>query len=428
MRVEEVASRDVVRAAIVGTGYIADYHARGIQQADGVDLVAVCDVNLVLAQRFGAQWGVPRFSSLETMLAEQHVDVVHVLVPPDLHHRLAKSAMEAGVHVLLEKPMCASAEEASDLVAFAADNGLKLGVNHSMLFEGAFQRLRDHIHAGDLGPIDQVTFSYLSELPFIRFGPFGNWMLREPGNALLEIGSHPISGLIDLIGVPDELDVVADRDLILPGGGRAYRRWRIRARAGRTVADINIDLRPGFPQRTIAVRGLLGAATADLDANTCIIDRRVPGSPDFERYARSKSQSAQHRQQARSTLVDYLLSKAKVRKKGSPYQLSLQNSIASFYAGLRSPDGLDRRISGDLGRSVVDICETIIGKAALKGRVETVRGQPEAKLKPTVLVIGGTGFIGKTLIRQLLDQGHAVLARAPPANVKRAGPICYAAK
>ena len=412
MRVKEVASRDVVRAAIVGTGYIAEYHARGIENSDGVDLVAVCDVNLALAQRVGAQWGVPGYDSLATMLAERRVDVVHVLVPPDLHHQLAKAALEEGVHVLLEKPMCASAEEASDLVEIAVAKGLTLGVNHSMLFEGAFQRLRDHIHAGDLGPIDHLTFSYFSELPFIRFGPFGNWMLREPGNVLLEIGSHPISGLIDLIGVPDQLDVVADRDLVLPGGGRAYRRWRIRARAGRTAADINIDLRPGFPQRTVAVRGLLGTATADLDANTCIIDRRIPGSPDFERHQRSKLKSAQHRKQARSTLVDYLLSKAKVRKKGNPYQLSLQNSIASFYAGLRSPDGLDRRISGNLGREVVDTCETIIGKAALKGRVAAIRGEPEAGLKPNILVIGGTGFIGKALIKQLLDEGHAVRAAA----------------
>ena len=76
---------------------------------------------------------------------------------------------------------------------------------------------------GDLGPLDHVTINYFAELPFIRFGPFGNWMLREPGNALLEIGPHPISGLVDLIGVPDEIQVTADRDIVLPGGARAYR-------------------------------------------------------------------------------------------------------------------------------------------------------------------------------------------------------------
>ena len=405
-------SRDQVRAAIVGTGYIANFHARGIQNADGVELVAVCDPNLTVARPFASSWGVPAYASIEEMLAEQRVDVVHVLVPPDLHHPLAKVALESGANVFLEKPMCVSAEESRDLLAIATAKGLTVGVNHSMLFEGAFRRLRDHVRSGDLGPIDHLTFNYFTELALIRFGPFGNWMLREPGNALLEIGPHPISGLIDLIGVPDEVEVVADRDIELPGGGRVYRRWSIRARAGRASAHINIDLGPGFPQRTVAVRGLLGAAHADLDANICTIDRRTPASLDFERLARSSSQAAQIRSQSRSTLTNYILSKAKLRKSGNPYSMSIHDSIACFYAGLSSPAGLDSRIAGDFGRQVIETCETIISKAGLNGRVERPRVTLTAGLKPTVLVLGGTGFIGRALVTQLLDKGHVVRAAA----------------
>ena len=401
-----------IRAAIVGAGYIADFHARAIKAARGVDLVAVCDVNATAVEAFAKSWGVPAYTSLETMLAEQRLDVVHVLVPPDLHHKVAKAALEAGISVLLEKPMCASADETLDLLAIANAKGLTVGVNHSMLFEGAYQRLRGHVRRGALGPLDHVTINYFTELPFIRFGPFGNWMLREPGNALLEIGPHPISGLVDLIGVPDEINVTADRDIVLPGGARAYRRWRIQALAGRIAADVNIELGPGFPQRTIAVHGLLGAAFADLGANTCTLDRRTPGSPDFERYNRSVAQAKQVRKQAWSTLTDYILSKAKLRKRGNPYQLSIQDSVASFYEGLLSPNGLDSRISGDLGSSVIATCETIIAKAKLKGRVERSREQLALGTKPTVLVLGGTGFIGRQLIQQLLEKGYSVRAAA----------------
>lgn len=404
--------RSVLRAAIVGTGYIADFHARAIQNANGVDLVAVCDANLPLAQSFGATWSVPAYADIEHMLAEQQIDVVHVLVPPNLHHRLARSALEAGSNVFIEKPMCVSADETRDLLDIAAAKGLTVGVNHSMLFEGAFRQLRDHVRSGDLGPIDHVAFSYFNELAFIRFGPFSNWMLQEPRNALLEIGPHPISGLLDLIGVPDEIDVVADRDVVLPGGNRIYRRWHIRALAGRTAASVNIDLGPGFPQRTIAVRGLLGTAYADLDANTCTIDRRMPASLDFERHARSKAQGYQLLSQARKTLSNYVLTKAKLRKSGSPYQLSFQDSIASFYSGLQSQSGLDPRIAGDFGRQVIETCETIVDEAALEGSVGRPTTKPKVDLKPTVLVLGGTGFIGRALVKQLLDKGHVVRAAA----------------
>ena len=401
-----------IRAAIVGAGYIADFHARAIKAAHGVELTAVCDVNATAVEAFAQGWGVPAYTSLERMVSEQRLDVVHVLVPPDLHHKVAKTALEAGISVLLEKPMCVSADETRDLLAIAAARGLTVGVNHSMLFEGAFQRLRDHVRGGDLGPLDHITINYFAELPFIRFGPFGNWMLREPANALLEIGPHPISGLVDLIGLPEEIHVTADRDILLPGGVRAYRRWRIQALAGRIAADVNIELGPGFPQRTIAVHGLLGAAQADLGANTCTLDRRAPASPDFERYGRSVAQASQIRRQARSTLADYILSKAKLRKRGNPYQLSIQDSVASFYEGLLSPNGLDNRISGDLGAAVIETCEKIIDKAKLKGRVEQARTQAAARLKPTVLVLGGTGFIGRQLIKELLDKGYAVRAAA----------------
>ena len=418
MNAPTVVTGTPIRAAVVGTGYIADFHARAIQNARGVDLVAVCDANATVGKAFAAGWGVPAYASLETMLAEQRIDALHVLVPPDLHHGLATTALQAGVNVLLEKPMCVSAEETSDLLTIATAKGLTVGVNHSMLFEGAFRRLRDHVRAGDLGPLDHVTFNYFTELAFIRFGPFNNWMLREPGNALLEIGPHPISGLVDLVGVPDAIDVTADRDIVLPGGARVYRRWRIHARAGRIAADVNIELGPGFPQRTIAAHGLLGTALADLDANTCAIDRRTPAAMDFDRNRRSFAVASQIREQARATLADYILSKAKLRKRGNPYQASILDSVASFYEGLRSPGGLDSRITGEFGRSVIKTCDTIIQKAKLKGRVERPRGETAADLKPNILVLGGTGFIGRQLIKQLLDKGQAVRAAARGSSLQ----------
>src|SRR5688572_21289025 len=111
-----------IRTAIVGTGYIAEFHAGSIREAKGVELIATCDANLGRAKAFAGAWNIPRtFDSLSKMLEETQIDCVHLLTPPDLHFSLAKQALEAGVHVFLEKPMCTSTAEAEELVRLAAE-------------------------------------------------------------------------------------------------------------------------------------------------------------------------------------------------------------------------------------------------------------------------------------------------------------------
>ena len=98
-----------------------------------------------------------------------------------IHHPLAKIALQSGVNVFLEKPMCVSVEEADELLVLARDKGLRVGVNHNFLFSGAYRRLRDEIRAGLLGPLEHVSFSHFFEMGQIRPGLFDAWMLRAPG-------------------------------------------------------------------------------------------------------------------------------------------------------------------------------------------------------------------------------------------------------
>ena len=399
-----------IRAAIIGTGYIADFHAHAIRQAEGVELVSVCDANLRSAQSFAVNWEVPAaFDSVESMVRDQRLDSVHVLVPPDRHHSLARTILQSGVHVFLEKPMCISVEQAEDLLTLARDNGLRLGVNHNMLYAGAYRRLRDAVRSNALGPLDHVSFNHFLELGQIRFGPFNSWMLRAPENVMFEIGPHLLSALLDLVGAPDEMSVTADRPVDLPGGAYILRRWRVHATVGRTAVDININLGPGFSQRTIAARGLLGSATVDFDANTCTVDQATPLGVNLDRYSRSRSLARQLNTQARDTLSDYVLSKLKLRGRGNPYQITFLDGIAAFYSGLHSGAELDSRISGSFGRDVIESCSRIIRAAGIKPAAPPApRRWTSPTVRPTVLIFGGTGFIGRELVRQLLAADYCV--------------------
>lgn len=415
VRVPAGTATDPIRTAIVGTGYIAEFHARSIREAAGVQLVATCDANLARAKAFAGAWNIPlAFDALSKMLTDTKVDCVHILTPPDLHFPLAKAALEAGVHVFLEKPMCTSSEEADELVRLAAERGLYLGVSHNFLFSAAFQRLREAVHSKLLGPIDHITINHFYELGQIRFGPFDNWMLRNPGNVILETGPHLVSALLDLAGPPDALSVMADRKVTLPNGAEIYRRWRMRTNVGRTAVDLNINFAPGFPQRTIYVRGLFGSALLDFDADTCVIDQPTPLDMDLDRFKRSRQIARQMRAQARSVLAAYALGKLKLVRRSSPYQNSIQDSTAAFYAAMRKRQPLDVRIAGSSGRDVIEQCTRIITASGIDTSAAVANkppaDRPALAAQPTVLVLGGAGFIGKETIRQLLGAGYCVRA------------------
>lgn len=402
----------LVRTAIVGTGYIAEFHARAVKALKGVDLVAVCDPNERSVDSFARNWGVSQtYNSLESMLRTQTIDCLHLLAPPDRHFSLAKLALNADVHVFLEKPMCTSSAEASELVELAKNRKLYLGVSHNFLFSSAYVHLRDVVKSGALGRIDHLAFNHFFELAQIRLGPFDSWMLREPGNVILETGPHLVSAMIDLVGMPNSLSVIADRAVTLPNGAAVYRRWRIRAAADPIAVDMNINFGPGFPQRTILVRGLSGSAVVDLDANTCIVDQRTPLDVDLDRFRRSRRSAKHVRSQAHKTLADYVLGKFKIVNRGNPYQNSISDSVAAFYSAVRDRRPLDTRIDDSLGRDVIEYCTKIINAAHLPMGVSSNAAPlvPVAKA-PTILVLGGAGFIGRELIEQLLTAGHSVRA------------------
>src|SRR4051812_1585972 len=136
LRVRETATRsgssrpgESLRVGFLGTGYIADWHAKALGTIPGVSLVAGCDKDLPRARTFGERYGAARcYESLEQMLgdAESELDVVHVLLPPDLHALTALTLIDAGLHVFLEKPMATDAQECASLVEQATRRGVTI--------------------------------------------------------------------------------------------------------------------------------------------------------------------------------------------------------------------------------------------------------------------------------------------------------------
>ena len=129
-----------IRAGVVGAGHMGQYHILALAELWDVELVGICDADAGRAQQIAAQYGT-RAVATHQELAEL-VDVATVAVPTERHFEVARDLLDAGVHVLVEKPMAPTLEEAKELFRLARQRARVLHVGHVERFNGAVQELR----------------------------------------------------------------------------------------------------------------------------------------------------------------------------------------------------------------------------------------------------------------------------------------------
>jgi len=132
-------SRKKLRAAVVGVGYLGQFHAEKLAALKDVELVAVADADAARAKQIAAKHGCEAQADPRALLGE--VDLVSIAVPTEHHHEVALAFLDAGVHVLVEKPMTRTLEEADALLAAARAKGVLLAVGHLERFNPAFRAL-----------------------------------------------------------------------------------------------------------------------------------------------------------------------------------------------------------------------------------------------------------------------------------------------
>jgi predicted dehydrogenase len=128
-----------LRAAVVGAGHLGRFHAQKYFDLPDVELSAVVDIDLDRAREVAAPWGAAAYTSHRELAAS--IDVASVVVPTCMHYEVARDLLEAGVHVLVEKPFTASLDEGHDLIARSARRGRVLQVGHVERFNPVAETL-----------------------------------------------------------------------------------------------------------------------------------------------------------------------------------------------------------------------------------------------------------------------------------------------
>lgn len=178
--------------AIVGTGMIGAVHRRAALLA-GADVRGVSASSPARAAEVAQAWNVPRaYRDIEEVLADPQVQVVHVCTPNHLHRAMAQAALEAGKHVICEKPLATTLEDARALAALAASTGLMATVPFVYRYHPVVREARARIAQGELGPLRLIHGSYLQD--WLLDPASNNWRvdpaLGGASRVFADIGSH----------------------------------------------------------------------------------------------------------------------------------------------------------------------------------------------------------------------------------------------
>lgn len=177
-----------VRFGLIGYGAWGSHHAQAIATTEGAQLVAVAARSE--ASRDAAQAAHPQcevHADLHELVARDNIDVIDIVLPSDLHTQAATAALEAGKHLLLEKPMALTLPDCDQLIELARRNNLLLAVGHELRFSSLWQQVKQMVDAGAIGepkyalielfrnPYRQGSQSWRYDLQRV-----GSWVLEEP--------------------------------------------------------------------------------------------------------------------------------------------------------------------------------------------------------------------------------------------------------
>ncbi|MCC7209583.1 MAG: Gfo/Idh/MocA family oxidoreductase [Anaerolineae bacterium] len=197
-----------LRVGVIGLG-IGNAHAEGYARETRVKLAALCDSNEVRLKERALKFNVADdilFTDYRAMLKQAGLDIVSVCLPNALHAPAAIAALEAGCHVLCEKPLATSTAEAQDMIRAARMNGRRLMVAYNHRYRADVAWMKRVINEGRLGTIYRVDAWWRRETGIPGWGVFG---LQEysGGGALLDLGVHALDLALYLLGFPAALTV-----------------------------------------------------------------------------------------------------------------------------------------------------------------------------------------------------------------------------
>lgn len=394
------------RVALVGCGFIADFHLDVLRELEHVEVVAVCDPMLDRAQGLAKRYEIPHAVAQLEELAALDIDVAHVLAPPDLHVRLTRELLELGIGAFVEKPLALTAEDAAGLQALANEKRLPLGVNHNNLFHPAFERMLERVQSGDIGRVEHVRVCLSVPLMQLDAGQHSHWMFRSPRNIIFEQAVHPFCQVHRLLGKVARVttEILGTREL--DPGQVFHDRWLISAVGERGTAEVYLAFGQGFTRNTFEVIGSDGSFEADLFHNHLAGERKTLYLDFWNSFLAGWRRGMSYAADAARVAGYWFRFTLGLGQREDAFFAGMRGSLTDFHRRLRDGSALD--VDGQSASEVLAWCQAAAAVASDK----TV-GVPDfpdagAAREGEIVVLGGNGFIGRRTVSRLLDAGRNV--------------------
>jgi predicted dehydrogenase len=192
-----------IKVGVVGTGFIGPAHIEALRRLPNVEVAALCEVTEELAKQKAADLGIERYYTFEDLLKQDDITSVHICTPNFLHYSQSKAALQAGKHVVCEKPLAKDLAEAEELVKIAAETGLVNAVHFNLRYYPLVRQMKVMREKGELGEVYSFIGSYLQDWLF--YNTDYNWRLEPDksgdSRAIADIGSHLMDVLEYITGL-----------------------------------------------------------------------------------------------------------------------------------------------------------------------------------------------------------------------------------
>ncbi len=213
-----------VKTAVIGTGFMGRVHLEMLRRVEYVDVVAVAGRQLEAAKKLADGFGIEATDDYRKLLLGSTVDAVHICTPNASHYQMVKDAFQAGKHVLCEKPVTISVDEAKELLALAGKTGLRNCVCHNLRYYPMVQQMRRMIEAGEIGEVLVAQGTYSQD--WMLYPTDWNWRVDAKvsgqSRVMADIGSHWFDMIEHLTGLRVK-SLCADLQIFYPTRKRPKR-------------------------------------------------------------------------------------------------------------------------------------------------------------------------------------------------------------